>query len=347
MASTIDRLQSEWDGMLVATITALPAANGDYLVSTDTDQIKIFDGVSDYDDLAFAFQEYIPTRTPVVQYRIFDSDVSTTKWAGMTATQMLDAGMMVFDILYELDRGRWKVFDGRSDYDTLQYVTQTNGAVDHLLNIYGQVNIINMALARLGAAPIADVTEVNKPGARAGQLFYRITVSEVMAAYDWSSAVVREQLTIVPDETAPGVPNPERNLFTGYQLQYYAPQAPRAIRVLHLFTFHADAYQRSDTPFKIEGDYLYTNLEDAGLVYIGDYSANTGRLDPFVIELIVLRLAARMAYTITSSQQMTNQLMQEYNLKMAEAQFADASRAREATNIDVFPTPNESWTKDW
>lgn len=289
-------------------------------------------------------QPWVPIRTPIVHYRIWQAPHGGTQWAGMTLQQLLDADVRVYDILYEIDMGRWKVFNGREDYDNLEYVHQTAGAVDHLLNIFGQVNIINMALGRLGQAPITDLNE-NKPGARLGQMYYRITVSEIMAAYNWSSAIVRQSLSLVPDEISEGVPNPERNTFTGYQLQYYTPVAPRPVRVLHLFTNLDGAYQRSDTPFRLEGDYLYTNLEHAGLVYVGDYSASTGRLDPFVIELVVLRLAARMAFAITSSPAMTNQLMAEYREKMAEAQFADSSRAREDTSRDIFPSPRSNWTE--
>ena len=302
--------------------------------------------MTDEQEVEVAGQPWVPLRTPIIHYRIWKSPHSGTQWAGMTIQQMLDVDVRVYDILYEIDMGRWKVFDGRKDYDDLEYVHETAGAVDHLLNIFGQVNIINMALGRLGQAPIKDLNE-NSPGAKWGHQFYRITVSEVMAAYDWSSAIVRQQMSLVPDELGPGVPNPERNHFTGYELQYYVPQAPKPIRVSHLFTYQFGAYQRSDVDFRIEGDYLFTNLSHAGLVYVGDYTAQTGRLDPFIIELIVLRLASRLAFAITSSERMTQNLMAEYAAKMAEAQFADASRARESTNIDVFPEPQRSWAREW
>lgn len=291
-------------------------------------------------------QAWVPYRSPIIHYRIWKSPQSVTQWAGMSKQDLIDAGVRVYDIMYEIDMGRWKVFNGRAGYDDLDYVTETAGAVDHLLNIFGQVNIINMALGRLGQEPIKDLNE-NSPGAKWGHQFYRITVSEVMAAYDWSSAIVRQQMSLVPDELGPGVPNPERNHFTGYELQYYVPQAPKPIRVSHLFTYQFGAYQRADTDFRIEGDYLFTNLPHAGLVYVGDYTAQTGRLDPFIIELIVLRLASRLAFAITSSERMTQSLLGEYAAKMAEAQFADASRARESTNIDVFPDPQASWTREW
>lgn len=294
-------------------------------------------------------QPWVPLREPILHYRVSASPHGQQQWQDMSKQDLLDMGVRVFDIMYEIDTGRWKIFNGRSGYDELNHVSQTQGAIDHLLNVYGQVNIINMALGRLGQAPIADVTD-NKPGARLGQMYYRITVSEVIAAYEWSSAVVRRQLSLVPDEVLDNqgftVPNPERNHFTGFGLQYYIPSAPKPIRVMHLFSMAHGAYQRSDTEFRIEGDYLYTNLPDAGLVYVGDYSAQTGQLDPFVVELIVLRLAARMAFNITSSERMTRSLMEEYNLKLAEAQFADASRSRESTNQDVFPTPNNYWVND-
>lgn len=277
--------------------------------------------------------------SPTVHYRGSVSPDGTAQpnyWAGKTAQQMTDSGIVEYDILYEIDTGRWKVFDGASDYDDLEYVTNTAAAVDDLLNVFGQVKIINMALGRLGAAPIASV-EDSKPGARLALQYYRITVSEVLASYDWSSAVVRRVLTLVPDEEAG--PN-----LTQYRLRYHIPQAPKPIRVLHLFTNNLDAFQRVDSPFRIEGDYLYTNMDNAGLVYIGDYTSNTSMLDAFIIDLIVLRLAARMCFSVTSSPQLTQQLMAEYQMRMAEAQFADSSRSRESTNLDVFQKPVDEWT---
>lgn len=296
-------------------------------------------------------QPWVPLRNPIIHYRVSKSPQGGVQWQGMTLEQILAAGVRVYDLMYEIDTGKWKVFNGRGGFDDLPYVEQTQGAIDHLLNVYGQVNIINMALGRLGQAPISDITD-NKPGARLGQMYYRITVSEVIGSYDWSSAVVRRVLSKVPDTVQDNqgstVDNPDRNRFTGYALQYYLPNAPRPIRVMHLFMTNEDNtyYVRSDTPFRIEGEYLYTNIDNAGLVYIGDYSAQTGQLDAFVVELVVLRLAARMAFSITSSERMTRSLMEEYNLKLAEAQFTDSSRYRESTNIDVFPTPNNYWVND-
>lgn len=281
-------------------------------------------------------QPWVPLREPVVHYRVGQSPYGGTQWAGMSVDDLLAANVRVFDILYEIDTGRWKVFNGRGGFDDLQYVNQTDGTIDALLNIFGQVNIINMALGRLGQGPIVDLTD-NKPGARLGQQYYRITVSEVMSQYDWTSAIERKVLEPVPEDAEAYNPH------SGYSMQYYLPMAPKPIRVLHLFMYHVGAYQRTDTPFKIEGDYLYTNIENAGLVYIGDYSAQAGRLDPYVVELIVLGLAARMAYSITSSQRFSDQLWNEYTSKLASAQFADASRSRERTNIDVFPQPTDSW----
>lgn len=353
MPSVVAQTAEQWAETDAAGIAIAGAVEGDYLLESDTDRIKIWEDDSvDYDDIPYSFQQYLGVhRAPMVQYRgsmapyLDPEEHDDSYWGGMTAERMDELGIMPFDVLYEIDTGKWKIWDGIQDYDDLEYVTQTNAAVDYLLNVYGQVSIINMALGRLGASPIRSV-EDNNPNARLALQYYRITVAEVMAAYDWTSAMTRKQLVRIPEEIDEE-PNPEFNPYSGFRVQYRVPQAPRPVRVLHLFTFSTNAYQRMDTPFRLEGDYIYTDLENAGLVYIGDYSANTSKLDPFVIELIVLRLAARMCFSITSSPQLTQIIEQEYSMKMASAQFADASRSREATNIDVFPAPEPRWTEGY
>lgn len=341
MAKVVDDTAANWAGMTAANIALIvpEPVEGDFLRETDTGLIKVWtDVLVDYDDLAYTYEPFKNNAAPTVHYRgavAPSGEAEVNYWALKTASEILALGINPYDILYELDTGLWKVFDGRTDYDDLPYVSQTNAAVDYLLNAYGQVNIINMALGRLGADPIASV-EDKKPGAKLGQQFYRMAVADVMSAHDWTSAITRKTLEQIDPESD------EYNEYSGFEFQYRVPQAPRPVRVLHLFQAQY-GYQRVDTPFKLEGNYLFTNMDYAGLVYIGDYSANTAQLDPFVIQLIVLKLASYMAFSITGSANMVNALSGEYSVKMAEAQFADASRSRESTNIDVFQSPAERW----
>lgn len=341
MAKVVDDTAANWAGMSAANIALIvpePVVN-DLLRETDTGLIKVWtDVLLGYDELPYTYESFKENEAPTVHYRGAVSpsgEAQENYWAGKTAAQLIAREVHPYDIMYELDTGLWKVFDGRTDYNDLPYVSQTNAAVDYLLNAYGQVNIINMALGRLGADPIQSV-EDKKPGAKLGQQFYRMAVADVMSAHDWTSAIARKALEMVDPETD------EFNLYSGYEFQYRLPQSPRPVRVLHLFQ-HQHGYQRVDTPFRVEGNYIFTNMQYAGLVYIGDYSANTSQLDPFVIQLIVLKLASYMAFSITGSSGMVQALAGEYSVKMAEAQFADASRARESTNIDVFQTPSERW----
>ena len=346
MASVVVQTAAEWAGTDAAGITTAGAVEGDYLLESDTHLVKVWaDDTVDYDDIAYSYQHYLdPTRVPTVYYRGYIAPSGETDahyWFGRTAAQLLAEGIEEFDVLYEFDTGQWKVFNGRTDYDDLPYVTQTNAIVNATLGVYSQVKIMNMALGRVGAAPIQSV-EDTKSQARIANLYYRLAVADVMGAYDWTSATVRKVLTEAdPDDN--DVPD---NL-SGYKYQYRVPTTPRPIRVLHLFVNDEEAYQRRDDPFRLEGDFLYTNMKDAGLVYIGDYSTNTAKLDAFVVHLIVLSLAAKICFSITSSERLTEQIKQEYMTKSAEAQFADSSRSRESTNIDVFPAPEGSWTESY
>jgi hypothetical protein len=172
-----------------------------------------------------------------------------------------------------------------------------------------QVDIINLALLRLGCDTIAAIypTEQSKE-ARFGTFFFEPAKKAVLRSFPWSCATVVAELTAL--ETAQ----------TGFDYAYQLPtDCLRAIKLV----------PESDTYFfEIRNDgVLVTNVPDAVLKYVKDVDDTTEFDDQFV-EALSYRLAADMALPVTGNAGLLQAMVQMFNAAIIRARASDAQENR-------------------
>ena len=158
------------------------------------------------------------------------------------------------------------------------------------------VLICNMALSRLGASRISslEVGTDNNNNAATCSVFYAHTVKEVLAVHDWSFATKRCKLAQLADDN-----------YTPFTYKYQMSSDIISVSVLT----DDDGNDLKEEDFSIEGDSLYCNLSPCWIKYI---TSNTPEkiFSPMFTELLILRLAYKIAFSITNEE--------KYEIKFAQ-----------------------------
>lgn len=163
--------------------------------------------------------------------------------------------------------------------------------------------ICNMALSKVGANRISSLSDGTKNSILCNE-FYAPTVDEVLRMHPWNCAIHRASLSALA--AAPDF---------GYAYQYPLPSAPYCLKVLQM--------QYLDYEFKIEGRMLLTNEGTCNILYIKRITDPT-KFDSLLVEAIATRIATKLAYPVTQSKTLKEQLAEEFNLILSAARTADA-----------------------
>lgn len=181
------------------------------------------------------------------------------------------------------------------------------------------VDICNMALDNLGAKPPIVSFDDNTDVARTCKRVYPISRNKVLRAHEWNCAIARETLAALVDAPV-----------SGYSYQYQLPIAPLCLRVLNMTNVE-------NAEYRIEGDKLLTDEEECSIRYIREVT-NTTEFDPDLIELIALRLAADIAYSITQSKTVEAGCEQKYQFNLIRTKGINNNESRQPD-----PETNNSW----
>jgi hypothetical protein len=141
------------------------------------------------------------------------------------------------------------------------------------------VQICNMALARISGQPISDIDSSTEKSAKYCRIFYEPVRDAVLAEFPWSFAVKRQTLAL----------STETN-YTRYQYLYQLPTDPRCLRPLELYSA---SFEESCYPFKREGALLYTDEASPILKYIAQIDDPT-LFDPVFVDAFAWLLAANL-----------------------------------------------------
>jgi len=148
------------------------------------------------------------------------------------------------------------------------------------------VDICNLALARLGATAITTIGEATVNGELCDR-FYSNTYDKTLRSQKWRCALKRASLA---QTTAP--------LFE-WDFAYSLPSD--CLRVLRM--------ERQDYVFTVEGRELLTDQDTGNIVYIS--RTLTGNLDPLCVQAIYINLAIELSHAITGSRDMSKVLHEE------------------------------------
>ena len=176
-----------------------------------------------------------------------------------------------------------------------------------------EVSICNMALVRLGQQRISSLTVTgNNLRVELCNVFYEATRDELLAAYEWSFALSRTSL-------------PELSLdnYTDYSYMYMLPSDD--LRTLCILD--SSDFSETEEDWRIEGDYLYSNVSPAYIKYIKRVS-DTSLFPPLFIEALYLRLATKMCLKLAQDQSLLTILFQEYSIAMQSAMCVSGANSK-------------------
>ena len=192
------------------------------------------------------------------------------------------------------------------------------------------VDLCHRALDLLGAANITALTENSKEARLCNGNFDDVR-DAVLRSHPWNIAITRKALPRDSDTPA-----------FGFSFQYTLPTEPYCLRVLSFWNSNVDnevAAYDSNVMFKIEGRKVLSNEGTCNIIYIGRVT-DTENFDSLLNKAISARLAAEIAYNITGSNSVAQNMLTIYEARLKEAKgvdsmegFPEQPQADDFTNI--------------
>lgn len=181
-----------------------------------------------------------------------------------------------------------------------------------------KTKIANLALIKIGAGRITDITENTEAAKLANEIFDDM-VEEVAVEGPWTSCVTRQELAV-------NVATPAYE----FTYQFTLPTDPYCLKVLSINEDIAGTY-----PFKVEGRKLLTTVNTLKIKYIFR-NLDTGTYDPMFKRALVFRLAAELAYPLTANRTMAAQMTEMYNKVVQDGLAIDNQQG--STDDIITPT---------
>ena len=170
-----------------------------------------------------------------------------------------------------------------------------------------EVSICSNALRKLGDDPITSLTD-NTERARLCNGLYEPARDAILRSHPWNFAITRTSLARLSNTPA-----------YGFSYQYALPTDPYCLRVLEM------EYQ--DYIFKVEhlagtGRVLLTDESTAKILYIGKI-IDTAQFDSLFVDTLTAKLALDLAYPITNSVKVQENMFNMLQQKLSEARSVD------------------------
>lgn len=175
-------------------------------------------------------------------------------------------------------------------------------------------DLANTALAYLGEMPISSIEDLASKPARVCRQFAAGSIDEVLRMHRWNKATKR--VTLNQDVTPPA---------NGFAFAYILP--PDFIRAMEV---NQDEYRQDSEFYEIEGNRLLSDHPSLILRYL--FRIPIASADPLLKEAIALRLASKVAVSLTGSSEKSTLMLQLFGKALAEARQADAQEAGSREN---------------
>lgn len=184
-----------------------------------------------------------------------------------------------------------------------------------------EVDICNMALLKIGAKPRINSLTEDTENARLCNTFYPHVRDALLRGHPWNCAIERKQITALA--TAP---------IADYDNQYQLPTNPWCLRILEVGT-------RNQQPIRwtVEGRKLLADLGSPKIVYIKRIT-DTNEFDASLVDALVLKLAMKIAGSLTSSTKTAKDLLEEYELiSLPDAKSTDGQeQSVQAMQVNTY-----------
>ena len=167
------------------------------------------------------------------------------------------------------------------------------------------VDICNGSLNQLGATTILSLTEDSKNARLCNQRYTQVRDS-IFRSHPWNCLQKRVQLAA--DTTAPA---------WGFSYAYTLPAD--CLRLLRILDY--------DSNYKVEGRKILSNTSSMKILYIGRIT-DPNEYDESLRETLSAALGADIAYGVTSSNPVTQNMYQLFQDKLRDARFVDATEGQ-------------------
>ena len=164
------------------------------------------------------------------------------------------------------------------------------------------VEICNSALVKVGADRITALTDDTKAAILCNERYDKLRKVE-LRSHPWNFAI--DRVSLAEDPVAPAYE---------FDKKFLIPS--NVLRILDI--------QDSDLDrFKIEGKFVLTNRSTVEIKYIKDQT-DVSFFDDTFTEMLALRLASDIAYSLTNSNSLTKLLIEAYLQAARDARSFDA-----------------------
>jgi|SRR6185369_4957454 hypothetical protein len=165
-------------------------------------------------------------------------------------------------------------------------------------------DLVNQALSFLGDDPIVALSDDTERARLANRLF-QPTLDAVLRAHPWNVAIDRATLT---ETTAP---------VYSWKHKFILPTDNLRILSLNEQEHYADG----GDVFKLESGFLLTDSSTANIRYIKRIAAPD--MDSLLFDATAFRLASAMAYPISGSTSLSQEMWGLYQARLQEARTVD------------------------
>ena len=178
------------------------------------------------------------------------------------------------------------------------------------------VGIANLALTHIGSEPILSLEDDTAPARACAGVIAAVT-DAVLREHPWTCAVRRARLAA--DAAPPAF---------GYAYAYQLPADPYCLRVLDVWD--------QPLPWQVEGRKLLTDATPPLSIRYVARITDPEMLDASLAQAVAVRLAAAVAYKITQSRQLADDLWKLYEATVPLARSTNAREIHEADPPSSF-----------
>lgn len=185
-----------------------------------------------------------------------------------------------------------------------------------------KLEIVNIALARLGESPIQSLEEGTTP-ANVAKVFYDSARRATLRDYNWAFALHAIRLARLADGDA----------VTDFRFSYAVPSD--CLRVLRVRGKNYQNALDGGVRYSTRGGVLYTNEENAVLEYVRDVEEATDFDDKFV-EALSYKLASELAMALKGSSELMASYSNVYQVKVTQAATMSARETDDSPSDNPY-----------
>ena len=188
------------------------------------------------------------------------------------------------------------------------------------------VDIVNMALQRIGSAKKVASLEEASPEAATGAFWYAMHRDAALSSYAWPWATRRVQLQRLDTGTSPVEPP-----HSGWACVYALPD--ECLTALYLWTGRRNPPPELRVPFTValaansEARVLLTDMANAELVYVARLT-DASRFPPLFAQALSYLVAAELARTLRKDEALAARMEGLWEVAKARAAASAANQAQ-------------------